>query len=351
MISSRVPAVPVHDDRVRVVEPRQHVDPAAGAEHPRLAGRRAAQRGEQGGAATVRRSPAAPPPRRPPRRRPARRARHRVRVAQHHLGERDRVDAHVEQRAAAERRVEEPVGGSGGGCTPRSACTARTSPIAPSAISSRIRTITGRKRVHIASIANTPGLRGERGDLPGGRRGHRERLLDQHRLAGPRSRPARSPGAAGAGWRCRARRRRRRRGSPGTSRGCGRIPCSAANAAARSPTATRRRPAGAVDVREVAHHLGRDPTRPDDSPAHLSMPVILADGPSAHSEAGRQRHHEHRHDEQEDRSGRRPTPARPPFVRRRPRRSGSRPRARRRGRAARRPQAGRTPARRGSSRC
>ena len=46
--------------------------------------------------------------------------------------------------------------GSNGLRTPRSTCTDRTSPTAPSATSSRIRAIAGWKRVHIASIANTP---------------------------------------------------------------------------------------------------------------------------------------------------------------------------------------------------
>ena len=46
--------------------------------------------------------------------------------------------------------------GSSGLRTPRSTCTDRTSPTAPSAISSRIRTTAGWNRVHIASIANTP---------------------------------------------------------------------------------------------------------------------------------------------------------------------------------------------------
>ena len=54
-----------------------------------------------------------------------------------------------------------------GCCAPRSTCTDCTSPTAPSAISSRIRTIAGWKRVHIASIANTPAALGERRRSPG----------------------------------------------------------------------------------------------------------------------------------------------------------------------------------------
>ncbi len=42
---------------------------------------------------------------------------------------------------------------------PKSADTVRTSPIAPAASSSRMRTVCGRKRVHIASMQKTPAAR------------------------------------------------------------------------------------------------------------------------------------------------------------------------------------------------
>ena len=161
--------------------------------------------------------------------------------------------------------------GSRGGCTPRSTCTDRTSPTAPSAISSRIRTMAGWNRVHIASIANTPVCAASAAisRVASGR--HRERLLDQHRLPPRAAQPARRRGAGGAGWRC----RRRRRPSQDDQCPVGVVRAGDVMAGGEGPRRARpsgrRRPRGdsALDQRQgFTHDLApRDPSPARRSPA------------------------------------------------------------------------------------
>ena len=107
---------------------------------------------------------------------------HAVRRAQHHRRERHRVDAEVEQRAAAElgreqpvRRVlREPLAVVGDDRDDLAQRAVGEQPPDPR--------MCGRKRAHIASIRKTPRGRGL-GDQRLGLGGvHRERLLDQHAL-------------------------------------------------------------------------------------------------------------------------------------------------------------------------
>ena len=171
-------------DRLRVVEAGEDVDPPRRPEDPGLAGQRlrsevvsVAVRPSPWSSSSVA-SASAPEGNSEPA------ATTRVRRPEQHLGERDDVDAEVEQRAAAQREVEQPVGRVVLAGTPRSACTERTSPIAPSATSSRTATTAGWKRVHIASMTKTPVARARSTTSGGAGGGGGERLLHQQRLAG-----------------------------------------------------------------------------------------------------------------------------------------------------------------------
>ncbi len=106
-------------------------------------------------------------------------------VTEEQLGERDRVDAEVEQVPPPSAGLRSRCSGSGGAGEPEVGVTWVTSPMAPSATSSTIRRMVGLVRIHMASIRNRPRSRGR--CRPGRARSppvQRERLLAEHRLAG-----------------------------------------------------------------------------------------------------------------------------------------------------------------------
>ena len=132
-------------------------------------------------------------------------------LAEHQVGEGQRVDAHVEQGAAAER----PGRASGRRRLRRRRSRGRRapgagSPNSPAASPSRTSRITGWQAIHMASIRNRSARAASGDQLLGVGGVERERLLAEHVLAGLEG----QPGVARRGGRAARRRTRRRRRGP-----------------------------------------------------------------------------------------------------------------------------------------
>ena len=109
--------------------------------------------------------------------------------------------------------------GSSGSCCVWSAMSERTSPSVPSAMISRTRTMCGRYLVHMASSASSPRAAARSAISCASAGVQRERLLDEHVLAGVEHEPRVPRRGTDAASRRTPRRPRGRRRAPRSSRG------------------------------------------------------------------------------------------------------------------------------------